>query len=86
MGEVEAADEAEEHGGTTAETVDEIVNHPTSETAPLSETTEAANAIENGTLPTENGMPLSREVGGFHPREGRDLPPAVIWDGIWAVT
>lgn len=85
VGEVEAADEAAEHGGTTAETVDEIVNRPTSETAPLSETTEAANATENGTL-IEIGMPLFRGVGGSHPREGLDLHPVVIWEGIWAVT
>lgn len=87
VGEVEAADEAVEHGGTTAEIVDEIVNHPTSETtAHLSETTVAANATENGTPLIETAMPLFRGVGGFHPREGRDLHPVVIWGGIWAVT
>lgn len=85
VGEVEAAGEAAEHGGTTAEIEDETVNRPTSETALLSETTEAANATEIGTL-IATGMPLFRGVGGFPPKEGLDLHPAVIWDGIWAVT
>ena len=85
VGEVEAADEAAEHGGTTAETVDEIVNRPTFEIAPLSETTEAANATGNGTL-IEIAIPLLLGGVGSHPREGLDLHQVGIWEGIWAAT